>query len=675
MKVKRIACTLIMAAALLPVAVNSQEGVSRSGTFPYPPPFDKFGVGILSEPYRMALANHGRMLYSSRHLAARGLVKLAGGDPNLVVEPGSPSGLPSAAPQPFAAMVSPTCGTADGAKFNLEPTTGDPLVNLNAGGLGAAVVQPLQQDEQSADFLFAGGTTGADFLVDGSNDLRGFFGGMGGSATLTAFHTKNLTVGIFDCGVQVESGTPFVVDINGKTVAGSGDPAIWADNTHSMVFAADLHFGTGASGFAETSIGLFRTTPAAVGAAACASAAEGPAKNAACWPHGIVLNAADSGAIAGIFNDKPHMTVDERTSGTGAGDVYVTWTEFTAAATNIDLVACKNSFLTLADCSPLVVVYSVPTASPSFLQFSHVAIRPANASSPANPGEITVTYVKPTPMGFGPPPIVPATETMDVDYVKCTPKGAPVPPTCGVVKLVFTEKTPIFFPDGALSGELFRVATEPKHDHRKNSSGGTDTFVVWDHCTINSVSLTAYGSGGFGGAPAFTNHFICPNADILMSKSTDDGVTWGAPTVLAGGAGDQFFPWVRGDRGMGGNSLGTMNIAYYDTAPDLARHDLKVKLAQIAPTGSTATITTVTSLNNDPSGDFVLRDLFYGDYIGVAARGAGSTVGGCAGGCRAYPTFTRSNDPGMLGGAGHGGTGAASVTLTKTNNHVSLVKY
>jgi hypothetical protein len=674
MKVKWIACTLIMAAALLPVAVNSQEGVSRSGTFPYPPPFDKFGVEILSEPYRMALANHGRMLYSSRHLAAKGLVKFAGGNPNLVVEPGSPSGLPPAAPQPFAPTVSVPCGTADGAKFNLEPTTGDPLVNLNAGGLGAAVVQPLQQDEQSADFLFAGGGSGGDFLVGGSNDLRGFFGGMGGSATLTAFHTKNTKVGTFDCKVQVESGTPFVVDINGKTLAGSGDPVIAADNTHSMVFAIDLHFGTGASGFAETSIGVFRTTPAAVGAAACASAAEGPAKNAACWPHGIVLNAADSGAAAGIFNDKPHATVDERTSGTGAGDVYVTWTEFTAAATNIALVACKNSFLTLADCSSVVVVASVPAASPSFLQFSHVALRPANASSPANPGEITITYVKPTPMGFS-PLVVPATETMDIDYVKCTPMGAPVAPICGAVKLVATETTPIFFPHGTVSGQLFRVATEPKHDHRVNSSGGTDTWVVWDHCTINSVSLTAYSLGGFGGAPAIPE-FICPNADILISKSTDDGVTFGAPTILAGGIGDQFMPWARADRGAGGNSLGTINISYYDTVPDLARHDLKVKLIQIPPTSSTpGAPITVTSLNNDPSGDFELRDLFYGDYIGVAARGPGTTVGSCASTCRAYPTFTRSNDPGVLGGAGHGGTGAATVTLTETNNHVSLVTY
>jgi hypothetical protein len=661
--------TLFLSAAFLPVGLNAQASQTL------PPPFDRFGVGILSEPVRLALSNQGRILYRSQHVAARGLVRFAGGDPSAVVAP-----VISWQPAPFTAWEAPAVGTAcggttNGAKFNLEPIAGDPLVNLNAGGFGAAVVQPLQQDEESVDFLFAGGGSGGDFLVGGANDLRGFFGGMGFSATLTAFHTKNLTTGTFDCAVEVEAATPDVIDVHGVTDSGFGDPAIAADNSRMMIFAADLHFGTGASGFTETSIGLFRTTPASVDAASCLAAAEGKPKNAACWPKGIVLNAADSGAAAGIFNDKPHMTVDERSTGTGtgAGDVYVTWTEFTAAATNIDLVACKNSFLALADCSSIVHVASVPSASPSFLQFSHVAVRPANASS--SPGEITVTYIEPTPVGFGPPPTVPATETMDIHYVKCAPKGAPAAPICGAPGLVFSEKTPIFFPGGAVSGELFRAATYPKHDHRVNSTGGTDTFVTWDHCSINPVSLTAYSLGGFGGAPAISD-FICPNADVLISMSSNDGATWSAPTILAGGAGDQFFPWLRADRGSAGNSLGTVNIAYYDTAPDLSRHDLKVKIIQIPPTSNTGgTPVAVTSLNNDPSGDFDLRDLFYGDYIGVFARGSGTAVGSCAGTCRAYPSYTRSNDPGKLGGAGHGGTGAGSVTLTETNNHVSLVTY
>ena len=480
-------------------------------------------------------------------------------------------------------------------------------------------------------------------------------------------------MGTFDCAVEVEAATPDVTDKLGVVDSGSGDPVIAADNTRSKIFAADLHFGTNSLGDTETGIGLFRTTTADVDSAGCLGASEGKPKNAKCWPASIVINPADG--VTTAFNDKPHMTVDERSSGTGAGDVYVTWTEFTSSATNIDLMACKNGFLALADCSSKVVVAS-DSSSTSFLQFSHVAVRPANASS--NPGEITITYVKPTPVGFPTPTtpvVVPATETMAINYVKCTPKGAPTAPTCGSPTTVFTENTPIFFPSGALSGQLFRANTYPKHDHRRNSSGGTDTFVVWDHCTINPVSLTAYSLGGFGGAPAIPD-FICPNADILISMSSNDGGSWSSPTVLAGGAGDQFFPWVRADRGSTGNSLGTVNIAYYDTSPDAARHDLKVKLIQIPPTSSTpGPPVAITSVNNDPSGDFELRDLFYGDYIGVFARGTGSGVGSCSGTCRAYPSYTRSNDPGLLGGTGHGGTGTGSVTLTETNNHVSLFTY
>ena len=155
MKVRLLACMLFLACAFLPVSMSSQEGSAGSGKFPYPPPFDKFGVGILSEPLRMALANQGRMLYTSQHVAAKGLVKFAGGDPNAVVGAGFvPAHLPTV--PGTTTIVSSSCGgLTDGAKFNLEPMAGDPLVNLNAGGLGAAVVQPLQQDEESVDFLYA----------------------------------------------------------------------------------------------------------------------------------------------------------------------------------------------------------------------------------------------------------------------------------------------------------------------------------------------------------------------------------------------------------------------------------------------------------------------------------------------------------------------------------------
>src|SRR5215470_1380524 len=184
MKVQTLAVTLLVACVLLPLTARAQE--SSSGGFPYPPPFDKLGIGMLSEPYRLALSNQGRMLYRSQHVAAKGLVKFAGGDPNAVVGPGLASAAFSAAPE--APPVSSSCGSlSDGAKFNLEPIAGDPLINMNPAGL-APVVQPLQQDEQSVDFLFAKGGNGGDFLVGGSNDFRGVFGGMGGSITLTAFH-------------------------------------------------------------------------------------------------------------------------------------------------------------------------------------------------------------------------------------------------------------------------------------------------------------------------------------------------------------------------------------------------------------------------------------------------------------------------------------------------------
>src|SRR5262249_43848451 len=274
--------------------------------------------------------------------------KFAGGDPNADVGPIIASA--PFFPVPEASLVSSSCGSlTNGAKFNREPIAGDPFVNLNAGGI-TPVVQPLPQDEQSVDFLYGGGGNGGDFLVGGSNDVRGFFGGMGGSVSLTAFHTRNLVAGTFDCAVEVEAATPDVVDLNGISVSGLGDPVIAADNPRSRIFGADIHSRTGSSFALDTSIGLFRTTPASVNDAGCLGGVEGQPKNAHCWPAGIVLGADTSGFFA-IVNDKPHMTVDERSRGTGAGDVYVSWTAFNmngVGNNTINLVACRNGFLTLA---------------------------------------------------------------------------------------------------------------------------------------------------------------------------------------------------------------------------------------------------------------------------------------------------------------------------------------
>jgi len=94
--------------------------------------------------------------------------------------------------------------------------------------------------------------------------------------------------------------------------------------------------------------------------------------------------------------------------------------------------------------------------------------------------------------------------------------------------------------------------------------------------------------------------------------SSNDGATWSAPTNSCRRRWAQFFPWLRPTVEVRANSLGTVNIAYYDTAPDLSRTPiLKVKIIQIPPTSNTGgTPVAVTSLNNDPSGDFDLRDLF-----------------------------------------------------------------
>src|SRR5205823_1897202 len=83
-----------------------------------------------------------------------------------------------------------------------------------------------------------------------------------------------------------------------------------------------------------------------------------------------------------LFSDKPHLRPDERSSGTGAGDVYVTWTNFdlTNGLSQIEIEACNFSSVK-AVCSPAKII----SGSDPLTQFSHIAVRPD--------GVVTLTYI------------------------------------------------------------------------------------------------------------------------------------------------------------------------------------------------------------------------------------------------------------------------------------------
>jgi hypothetical protein len=113
------------------------------------------------------------------------------------------------------------------------------------------------------------------------------------------------------------------------------------------------------------------------------------------------------------------------------------------------------------------------------------------------------------------------------------------------------------------------------------------------------------------------------NSDIVVSQSTDGGLTWLTPTVLQA-SGDQFMPWGAYD------ASGKLHIGYFDRSYDPANHQFGFTLASETTAGSlNFTFTQVTTTLSDPTqGDrwfsgttvnssFPHPSSFIGDYSGI----------------------------------------------------------
>ena len=124
---------------------------------------------------------------------------------------------------------------------------------------------------------------------------------------------------------------------------------------------------------------------------------------------------------------------------------------------------------------------------------------------------------------------------------------------------------------------------------------------------------------------------------------------------------DQFFPWIRTDR-----SRNIVNIDYYTSQADsFFQHKVQVYLNHIIPGAVTPDPINdthiMTTYLDDPSSDPVLRGSFFGDYIGVAARGTGADEAS-----RAYAGYTYNEVQKSCG---------AGVTCPQQDNHLQRLDY
>jgi hypothetical protein len=182
--------------------------------------------------------------------------------------------------------------------------------------------------------------------------------------------------------------------------------------------------------------------------------------------------------------------------------------------------------------------------------------------------------------------------------------------------------------------------TFPKHADRTDS-GGFTTFLLYDNCKNPFNPLNA----------------PCLNAEVLMTRSTDNGRTWSTPVSIDTESGHHFYPAITTDA-----ATGIVNLAYYSAEGDTFNHELQVWRNQILPgstkVGTPQMVTTILDpIDNDPQDLGLLQSDF---FMGAIARG--NEVSGQS---RLYTSFDSTTVSGTY----------KARSNPELNNHISVFSY
>jgi hypothetical protein len=485
------------------------------------------------------------------------------------------------------------CGTASGTVMNLESAT-------NAVG----------QYEPMVDFLLSALGSGQDLVAEYGQDQR-YYSGTFDSESAMYVH-RDPTVSCYG-GTDFEMGNPSIADPfnSGEPMPGGLGARIVADpgtSTRPAQFIlADMRYDYYTSG-----IGL-RRIPATnlESTSTCPAGTLTLTQEATCaGSTGIIVEASEDN-----YADAPVITQDPRTSGTGAGDIYIVSASVRYLRTVVLLTACKAAFNTASDCS-----------SPVLLNGSADAGLPGVAvvGGGPNAGAIAVSFVS---------------DANGFQYVSCTPAGAPNPPVCSNSSLIYQDPNVY---TTLTDNPGFEPPTWPVLAARTDT-GGQTLFLVWSNCKISPS-----GSGLSG----------CPQSQIVMATTTTvSSPTW-TYRHLTGASGQHFLPSIAFDSGQD-----IINVSYYTTGSDYYKNRVLMALNQFAPGSVTPESTIfVTSAYDSVQGDGTARDFggVFGDYVGLAAHG-----GSASGSSRAYIGFTNNTRIGIYDGIGN----------TQADNNVSRVTY
>lgn len=308
-----------------------------------------------------------------------------------------------------------------------------------------------------------------------------------------------------------------------------------------------------------------------------------------------------------VFVDKDAIAADNTLHGKTSGNIYVTWTNFSFAGSNIAVATSGdggNSWTTKA-----------VTNVTNFYQFSYPAVGPDGTvyivyadyhqavTNFFNCFSFNATGCNP---GYGP---------IFLDMVKSTTGGktwsSPV-----VVARVDKPFTWPFFTE--LANNFFRVATQPKI-----AVDGTGVlYVGWDDL---SAGLQVQAGKCFQDEIISGIIEICSpgskGSAVWVVHSTNSGGTWSAPVMASpaftnGTLFDSYMPWLSVD-----SSNGHLAVTYYTSQPDTVYNHLISIGVAISTNGGVSFTQSVLPQFYEPSVEGFFAGFFWGDYIGAAAAG------------------------------------------------------
>jgi len=394
-------------------------------------------------------------------------------------------------------------------------------------------------------------------LIGGFNDYR-LGTGFGGQGVVTSSDGGATWT---DRGMAIAMPTNF-------TNSG-GDPGI-AFDSNGRAYYCHLASGAGASNFTRNN-GVFVASSTNGGASWGTTVAV--ASNT--WPA--------TGTVP--FEDKPFVAADEFPASPYTDRVYVSWTRFydgnhpnDGATGGGDILFSRSTDNGATWSAPLSLTDSTlqpgnggtGTAGTSFVQGSEPEV--------AANGDVYVCY------RYG----------GRVDVSRSTDGGT----TFAAPTQPFGTSFSSADVASPLPNETFRVNAFPNIETDPTRPG--NVYVV----AANDPDGKGVGSDG---------------GDIIFSRSTDNGATWGATVTLNddGLGKNQIFPWMAVDP-----ITGNICVIWYDTRLDAGNHDLDV-FGTFSFDGGVNFTSNVRFTDNtfDPDTAQFMGNSFFGDYNGLAAGG------------------------------------------------------